>query len=165
MLMQYWPQTCVVRVCKMFPLPFPLGTPELIQWLFVISDPRSASWKKTSETNLNVQGKAFILNSAGIKETKEIFTDKVRTKVTTPKLSESVKFHVHSSVCCGNKCYDYIDLKQKSGHLDISVDNSLGLKKVKVVVGQDHYLLLFLWNIQKPSRMNPELSTRNFGGH
>ena len=59
---------------------------------------------KDIRDQLDVQGEALTLNIAGINGTKEMASEKVRIKVTTPNVSELVMFHVHPSMNLGNKC-------------------------------------------------------------
>ena len=92
---------------------------------------------------LNVPGNSVTHNIAGINGTKEMVSEKVRIKVTTPSVSESVMFHVHPSRYLGNKSYDYNDLKRKYSHLDVLPDDNMDLKQMKVVLEQDNYHLLF----------------------
>ena len=114
---------------------------------------------------LHAQGNAITLNIAGINGTKEMISEKVRIKIKTPNVSESVIFHVHPSMCLGSKLYNYNDLKRNHNHLDVLPDDNRDLKNVKVVLGQDNYHLFFLLNTGKANAMNPGLSRPNLDGH
>ena len=70
-------------------------------------------------------------------------SEKLRIKMTTPSVSESVMFHVHPSMCLGNKSYNYNDLMRKHSYLDVLADDNMDLKQVKVILGQGNYHLLF----------------------
>ena len=92
---------------------------------------------------LDAQGNALTSIIAGINGTKKMIKEKVRIKVKSPKVSESVIFHVHPSMYLGSKSYNYNDLKGKYSHLDVLPDDNMNLKNVKMVLGQDNYHLLF----------------------
>ena len=110
---------------------------------------------KSLKDQLEVLGSSITLNVAGINGTNEMVSEKVRTKVTTPSVSESVMFHVHPSMYFGNKSYDYNDLKRKYSHLEVLPDNNMDLKQVKVVLGQDNYHLLLPVAYRKGKRNEP----------
>ena len=131
-----------------------MGTFHLRQWHFVIPDLRSHLWTSLRD-QLDVPGNSITLNIAGINGTKEMVSQKVRIKVTTPSVSESVMFHVHPSMYLGNKSYDYYDWKRKYSHLDVLPDDNMDLKQLKVVLGQDNYHLLFLVAYRKGKRNEP----------
>ena len=90
-------------------------------------------------------------------------SEKLRIKIRTPSVSESVMFHVHPSMYLGNKSYNYKDLKRKHSHLDVLVDDNMDLKQVKVVLGQDNYHLLFPVAYRKGKRNEPWAVKTNYG--
>ena len=104
---------------------------------------------------LDVPGNSITLKIAGINGTKEMVSEKVRIKVTTPSVSESVMFHVHPSRYLGTKSYDYNELKRKHSHLDVLPDDNMDLKQVKVILGQDNYHLLFPVAYREGKRNEP----------
>ena len=110
---------------------------------------------KSIRDQLDAQGNALMLNIAGINGTKEMISERVRMKVKTPNVSESVTFHVHPSMYLGNKSYNYNDLKRKYSHLDVLPDDNMSLKNVKVVLGQDNYHLHFPVEYRKGKRSEP----------
>ena len=110
---------------------------------------------KTIRDQLDAQGNALTLNITGINGTREIISEKVRIKVKTPNVSESVTFHVHPSMYLGSKSYNYNDSKRKYSHLDVLPDDKMNLKKVKVVLGQDNYPLLSPVEYRKGKRNEP----------
>ena len=110
---------------------------------------------KDIRNQLDLQGNALTLNIAGIIGTKEMASEKVRIKVTTPYVSESVKFTVHPSIYLGNKSYDYKDLRNKYRHSDVLLDDKMDIKRFKVVLGQDNYYLFFPVQYRKGKRNEP----------
>ena len=58
---------------------------------------------KSIRDQLDAQGNVLTLKIAGINGTKETISEKVRIKVKTPNVSESVTFHVHPSMYRGSK--------------------------------------------------------------
>ena len=120
---------------------------------------------KSLRDQLDVPGNSITLNIVGINGTKEMVSEKVRINVTTPSVSESVKFHVHPSTYHGNKSNDYNNLKRKYSHLDVLANDNMNLKQVKVVPGEDSYHLLFPIVYRKSKEIKPGLSTLKLGGH
>ena len=68
---------------------------------------------KSLRDQLDVPGNSITLNIASINGTKEMVIEKVRIKIKTPSVLETVMFHVHPSMYLGKKTYDYNDLKRK----------------------------------------------------
>ena len=126
---------------------------------------RLAFVDKSLRDQLDAQGNALVLNIAGINGTNEMISEKVRIKVKTPNVSESVFFHVHPSMYLGKKLYKYNDLKERYSHLDVLPDDNKNLNDVKVVLGQEKYHLLFLLHTRKANAMNQGLPRQNFSGH
>ena len=110
---------------------------------------------KNLRDQLDVPGNSITLSIAGVNEAKDMVSDKVRIKITTPSVSESVMFHVQPSMYPGNESYDYNDLNCKYNRLDVFADNNMDLKQVKVVLGQDNYHLLFPSAYRKGKRNEP----------
>ena len=120
---------------------------------------------KTIRDQLDAQGNALTLKFIGINGTREMISQKVRIKVKTPNVSESVTFHVHPSMYLGSKSYNYNDLKRKYSHLDVLPDDKMNLKKWKWFWGKTITICFFLLNTGKASAMNPGLSRLNSDGH
>ena len=115
---------------------------------------------KSLSDQLGVPGNSITLNIDGINETKQMLSEKVRIKVTTASVTESVIFHVHHSRYLGNKSYDHNDLKPKYSHLDVLPDDNMDLKPVEVVLGQDNYHSLFPVAYKKGERNEPWAVTK-----
>ena len=110
---------------------------------------------KSLRDQLDVPENSIPLNIAVANRTKEMVSEKVRIKVTTPSVSESVMFHVHHSKYPESKLYNYNDLKRKYSDLDVFPNDKMDLKQVKIVLGQDNYPLLFPVAYRKGKRKEP----------
>ena len=109
----------------------------------------------TLKKELQAQGTGLTLNIAGINGTKQMQSEKVKLEITTPTARETVLFHVHPSMFLGNKSYDYHSIKQKYKHLDVLPNAVFDLSKVKVVLGQDNYHLLYPVEYKKGHKNEP----------
>ena len=110
---------------------------------------------KSIRDQLDAQGNALTLIIAGIGWKKEMISEKVRIKVKTPNVSESVTFHFHPSRYLGSILYNYNDLKRKYSFLDLLPDDNMNLKNVILVLGHDNYHLLFPVEYKKGKRNEP----------
>ena len=110
-----------------------------------------ASLKK----ELQAHGTGLSLNIAGTNGTKQMQSEKVKLEITTPTARETVLFHVHPSMFLGNMSYDYHSIKQKNKHLDVLPNAVFDLSKVKVVLGQDNYHLLYPVEYKKGHKNEP----------
>ena len=142
MRMLYSQQTRVVGVWKIMQSPSSRSGSVDIMAICDTGSTLSFVHKKLWD-QLDVPANSIILNIAGINRTKEMASEKVRIKVKTLNVSESLIFHVHPSLYLGNKPFNYNNMRRKYSHLDVLPDNNMDLKKVKVVLGQDNYHFLF----------------------
>ena len=69
---------------------------------------------KDIRDQLDVRGSALTFEIAGSNRTKEMASDKLRSKVDTRNLSEPVIFRVHPSMYLNKKYCDYKDFKRKN---------------------------------------------------
>ena len=110
---------------------------------------------KVIRHQLGVPGSAITLKIAGVSGAKKMASERVSIKVETLILSESVTFQVHHSLYPWNKSSDYHDIKKKYSNLDVLPDDHMYLRRVKVVLGQDIYHLLFPVAYRKSTRNEP----------
>ena len=138
--------------------------PPLKQWQFVTLDQHSHFVDKSIKDQLTVQGNGKAVHNAQFFGTKEMASEKMRIKIKTLNLSESVFFQVHPAMYPGNISYKDDQLMRKYRHFDVLPDDHMDPLRVKVILGQDNYHLLFPAAYKK-SIKNPGLSTRNSDRH
>ena len=126
---------------QIIPIIFSSGTTSIDTMAICDTGSTLSFVNKSIQDLVDAQGNLLTLNIAGIKGTKEMISEKVRIKVKTPNVLESVIFQVHPSMYLGSKSCNYNDLKRKYIHLDVLPDDK-NLKSV-MVLGQDSYHLIF----------------------
>ena len=85
-------------------------------------------------------------------------SERVELEVTTPRALELFSFHVPPRKFLGDKCDQYLSIKQGYIYLDV-LPNAVFLNKVKAVLGQENKPLLSAVEYKKGHKN--ELAVRN----
>ena len=88
------------------------------------------------------RGTVVTLNIAGIHETKDLKTEKVRRKIKgLHSKVHSIEAFAHPSISLGNTNYDHKKLKQSFNHLGVLTNKSFNFMEVGIIRGDDAYEL------------------------
>ena len=104
----------------------------------------SLSFKdKELADKLNAHGEEVDLSVAGIPGTNEVKSERLDVGIRGKTRNDThlMTVYTHPNIDVGSKIYDYRDLKHAYPHLSVLSEETLKLRDVKMILGQNCYLI------------------------
>ena len=132
----------VTSFLQIVPLSVQSGGNRLTSYAFLDSGSTVSFIDQSVKDQLQTKGTGtdINLNTAGIHGTQVLRTEKV--PITIKGLHSkvhSIEAFAHPSISLGNTTYDYKELKNNFGHLNVLTNRTFNLMEVGIILGQDAY--------------------------